>query len=199
MHSKNVNFFIVKVLVKSNKGGWEVTLISFLLFLSLLSSIIQYFFLHLAAKLIKVMDNAGDWLYIVFLIVALVGSFFKPKKKQKQRPTVILGQPGKAIIETKHPSKPQKSFWETLEEIENGETRAVPQKKEESLPIKKNNQPSPFLPPDDEANHPLINNSNNLLTKQDKQENTIQSTLELDNAAALRKAVIYSEILNRKY
>jgi hypothetical protein len=45
----------------------------------------------------------------------------------------------------------------------------------------------------------LINNSNNLLTKQDKQENTIQSTLEFDNAAALRKAVIYSEILNRKY
>ena len=29
LHSKNVNFFIVKVLVKSNKGGCEVTLIYF--------------------------------------------------------------------------------------------------------------------------------------------------------------------------
>jgi hypothetical protein len=30
LRSKNVNFFIVKVLVKSNKGGWEVTLIYFI-------------------------------------------------------------------------------------------------------------------------------------------------------------------------
>ncbi len=29
LQSKNVNFFIVKVLVKSNKGGCEVTLIYF--------------------------------------------------------------------------------------------------------------------------------------------------------------------------
>ena len=29
LYSKNVNFFIVKVLVKSNKGGCEVTLIYF--------------------------------------------------------------------------------------------------------------------------------------------------------------------------
>lgn len=29
LHTKNVNFFIVKVLVKSNKGGCEVTLIYF--------------------------------------------------------------------------------------------------------------------------------------------------------------------------
>jgi hypothetical protein len=32
LHSKNVNFFIVKVLVKSNKGGCEVTLIYFYTF-----------------------------------------------------------------------------------------------------------------------------------------------------------------------
>lgn len=145
------------------------------------------------------MDNAGDWLYIVFLIVALIGGILKPKKKQKQRPTVILGQPGKAIIETENSSKPQKSFWEKLEEIENGEIKTVPQKKEESLSLKKSIQPSPFLSPNDELNHPLINNSDNLLTKQNKQENTIQSPLDLDNAATLRKAVIYSEILNRKY
>ena len=33
LHSKNVNFFIVKVLVKSNKGGCEVTLIYFYTYL----------------------------------------------------------------------------------------------------------------------------------------------------------------------
>jgi hypothetical protein len=146
------------------------------------------------------MDNAGDWLYIVFLIVAVVGSLLKPKKKQKQRPTVILGQPGKAIVETETSPKPQKSFWETLEEIENGETKKIVAPPKKEIPsVRKKVQPSPFLSSTDEINHPMINNSNSILTKQNNQENAIQSTLDLDNAAALRKAVIYSEILNRKY
>lgn len=177
----------------------KLPLFTFIPFISSLSSTIQYFFLHLAAKLIKVMDNSGDWLYIVFLIVAVVGSLLKPKKKQKQRPTVILGQPGKAIVETEELPKPQKSFWETLEEIESGETKKAVVPKKEVPSVKKKIKPSPFLSSSDEIDHPSINNSNSILTKQDTQENAIHSTLDLDNAASLRKAVIYSEILNRKY
>ncbi|SEG08988.1 hypothetical protein SAMN05444001_114100 [Parabacteroides chinchillae] len=40
LHTKNVNFFIVKVLVKSNKGGCEVTLIYFYTSLLIYFSII---------------------------------------------------------------------------------------------------------------------------------------------------------------
>ena len=38
------------------------------------------------------MDNAGDWLYIVFLIIAGISSLFGSKNKKK-RPKQILGQP----------------------------------------------------------------------------------------------------------
>ena len=38
------------------------------------------------------MDNAGDWLYIVFLIIAGISSLFGSKNKKK-RPKQILGHP----------------------------------------------------------------------------------------------------------
>ena len=38
------------------------------------------------------MDNLGDWIYIVFLIVAAVSGLFSSKNKKK-RPTQVLGQP----------------------------------------------------------------------------------------------------------
>ena len=38
------------------------------------------------------MDNVGDWLYIVFLIIAAVSGLFSSKDKKKSRPD-ILGQP----------------------------------------------------------------------------------------------------------
>ena len=60
------------------------------------------------------MDNVGDWIYIVFLIVAAISGLFSSKNKKK-RPTQVLGQPG-------HDSYPEentssgKGFWEILEE-----------------------------------------------------------------------------------
>ena len=39
------------------------------------------------------MDNVGDWIYIVFLIVAAISGLFSSKNKKK-RPTQVLGQPG---------------------------------------------------------------------------------------------------------
>ena len=43
------------------------------------------------------MDNAGDWLYIVFLIIAGISSLFGSKNKKK-RPKQILGQPDREIV-----------------------------------------------------------------------------------------------------
>ena len=39
------------------------------------------------------MDNVGDWLYIVFLIIAAVSSLFSSKDKKKKSRPDILGQP----------------------------------------------------------------------------------------------------------
>ena len=107
------------------------------------------------------MDNAGDWLYIVFLIIAGISSLFGSKNKKK-RPKQILGQPDREIV-TNEDNVPDKGFWEILEEMQNPKpagNRLVVPSTEEEIPL---------------------------------------TDIEFDNAAELRKAVIYTEILNRKY
>ena len=65
------------------------------------------------------MDNAGDWLYIVFLVIAGISSLFSSKNKKK-RPKQILGQPDKDIV-TSEKEVPAKGFWEILEEMQKPE------------------------------------------------------------------------------
>ena len=57
------------------------------------------------------MDNVGDWLYIVFLIIAAVSGLFssKDKKKKKSRPD-ILGQPDREIVPNDQP-KASGRYW----------------------------------------------------------------------------------------
>ena len=70
------------------------------------------------------MDNLGDWLYIVFLIVAAVSGLFGSGKKKK-RQTEVLGRPDSEIEpETQKPA--QKSFWEMLEEMQEEKPKAKP-------------------------------------------------------------------------
>ena len=90
------------------------------------------------------MDNAGDWLYIVFLIIAGISSLFGSKNKKK-RPKQILGQPDREIV-TNEDNVPDKGFWEILEEMQNPK----PAKQPVPTPKRKKKQqqvadPSPFL------------------------------------------------------
>ena len=129
------------------------------------------------------MDNAGDWLYIVFLIIAGISSLFGSKNKKK-RPKQILGQPDREIV-TNEDNVPDKGFWEILEEMQNPK----PAKQPVPTPKRKKKQqqvadPSPFLAAEKVT---------------DKQSPAGNTDIEFDNAAELRKAVIYTEILNRKY
>ena len=131
------------------------------------------------------MDNAGDWLYIVFLIIAGISSLFGSKNKKK-RPKQILGQPDREIV-TNEDNVPDKGFWEILEEMQNPK----PVKQPVPTPKRKKKQqqvaaPSPFL-----AGERLVVPST--------EEEIPLTDIEFDNAAELRKAVIYTEILNRKY
>ena len=112
------------------------------------------------------MDNAGDWLYIVFLIIAGISSLFGSKNKKK-RPKQILGQPDREIV-TNEDNVPDKGFWEILEEMQNPK------------PVKQSPAGNRLVVPSTEEEIPLTD-------------------IEFDNAAELRKAVIYTEILNRKY
>lgn len=148
------------------------------------------------------MDNAGDWLYIVFLIVAGLTSLLGSKKKKKQ--TEVLGQPGKDIV-VESEQQPQKGFWEILQDMQE-EQKEPPRPVEKTIPSspKKNKQkqpkkaaPSPFLTAESAFNKPT--SANSIADMSMPEEENILADIAFDNAAELRKAVIYTEILNRKY
>lgn len=142
------------------------------------------------------MDNAGDWLYIVVLIIAGISSLFGSKNKKK-RPKQILGQPDREIV-TNEDNVPDKGFWEILEEMQNPK----PVKQPVPTPKRKKKQqqvaaPSPFLAAEKTAGRQSFA-GNRLVVPPAKEESPL-TDIEFDNAAELRKAVIYTEILNRKY
>ncbi|WP_075966699.1 hypothetical protein [Parabacteroides massiliensis] len=130
------------------------------------------------------MDNAGDWLYIVFLAIAGISSLFSSKNKKK-RPKQILGQPDKEIV-TSEKEVPAKGFWEILEEMQKPEPVKQPAA-----------APKPFLAGEKMADRQ--SSARNRLATPPAEEESPLTEIEFDNAAELRKAVIYTEILNRKY
>ena len=130
------------------------------------------------------MDNAGDWLYIVFLAIAGISSLFSSKNKKK-RPKQILGQPDKDIV-TSEKEVPAKGFWEILEEMQKPEPVKQPAA-----------APKPFLAGEKMADRQ--SSARNRLATPPAEEESPLTEIEFDNAAELRKAVIYTEILNRKY
>ena len=130
------------------------------------------------------MDNAGDWLYIVFLAIAGISSLFSSKNKKK-RPKQILGQPDKEIV-TSEKEVPAKGFWEILEEMQKPEPVKQPAA-----------APKPFLAGEKMADRQ--SSARNRLATPPAEEESPLTEIEFDNAAELQKAVIYTEILNRKY
>ncbi|RHU21624.1 hypothetical protein DXD68_23675 [Parabacteroides sp. TM07-1AC] len=137
------------------------------------------------------MDNLGDWIYIVFLIVAAVSGLFSSKNKKK-RPTQVLGQPEYEPAKEEH-APSGKGFWEILEEA-----TTPPEKKEKKKKKKEIRQPNPFLAAEQEIHKSKVSSSpiTNFPTEE---EHALLEDIEFNNAEELRKAVIYSEILNRKY
>lgn len=144
------------------------------------------------------MDNLNDWLYIVLLAIAGVSSLLSSKKK-KNRPTEVLGQPGAEIV-TQENSAPQKGFWEILEEMQQKEPEVKPQ----SVVSKKKNKKqkatttTPFLSAENELSGPSSQTIANMSILEEEEYNN-SPEIELSTVADLRKAVIYAEILNRKY
>ncbi|RHR37720.1 hypothetical protein DWX23_17795 [Parabacteroides sp. AF18-52] len=145
------------------------------------------------------MDNLGDWIYIVFLIIAAVSGLFSSKNKKK-RPTQVLGQPGHDTFPEENTSS-GKGFWEILEEVKNvspqqpAPVKATSGKKN----LKKEAQtPKAFLSAEKEIHQSKVSTSRPMAFPYEE-EHTMLEDIEFNNIEELRKAVIYSEILNRKY
>lgn len=145
------------------------------------------------------MDNLGDWIYIVFLIVAALSGLFSSKNKKK-RPTQVLGQPDYDTTK-EEPVPSDKGFWEILEEVTNerpkqkSATITIPDKKKNKKEIR---QPNPFLVAEQEIHKSKVSSSRPM-NFEAEEEHSLLEDIEFNNAEELRKAVIYSEILNRKY
>ena len=119
------------------------------------------------------MDNVGDWLYIVFLIVAGVSGLFNAKNKKKQVKPVQ--QPSKEIPGQPEETTPERSFWDIFEEEEEEPVAAPEQRIAEQTSL--HHRPAPSL----------------------QEENNRPTDFDFNSAVELRKVVIYAEILNRKY
>lgn len=145
------------------------------------------------------MDNLGDWIYIVFLVIAAVSGLFSSKGKKKH-PTQVLGQPEHDMIpEEQAPSG--KGFWEILEEVATPQQKIPAKEKSprsfKSKKAEKRTQ-SPFLTAEQEIQKSRVTSSLPVNFPTEEETSVLQD-IEFNNAEELRKAVIYSEILNRKY
>lgn len=154
------------------------------------------------------MDNLGDWLYIVFLIIAAVSGLFGSGKKKKQ-PKPKSAQPH-STVETSPDSKPAKGFWEILQEELNGPEQApAPTKKviakktitpPNTVKSKAYSTTTPFLA-GEKAAASIPQQQNAILMEEIDSDNhsITREDFNLQDIDEVRKAIIYSEILNRKY
>lgn len=137
------------------------------------------------------MDNLGDWLYIVFLAIAGLSSLLSSKKKKKH-PSPVSRHPEKE-------NEPEKGFWEILQEMQ--QPKPEPKKKQKPVVGKKQKAAvtpgyTPFLAGENENQKPLATQVS--MPAVPEEESDIPD-IGLNTITDLRKAVIYAEILNRKY
>ena len=128
------------------------------------------------------MEEFGDWIYIIVMVVVGISSMYSSaKKKQRQQQTQMPLPVPSAPSEPWHPTTPPTSK-------QKGRKQPPP------VPGQMNrHQPSTSTIPIVETN--TLSETH---TAQEE-ENTLAIALDFDEPEAFRKAVIYSEILHRKY
>jgi len=149
------------------------------------------------------MDNLGDWLYLVLLVIAGVSGLFNSGKKKKQQTEAKPHNPAEETM----PFPKKKSFWELLEEVSTEETakakkkvvpKATSKKQKERQPATKAN---PFLTAESVIHDSVTRDhkSEPIESGDEGMHGLSASDFHLSDLEEVRKAIIYSEILNRKY
>jgi hypothetical protein len=160
------------------------------------------------------MDNLGDWLYIVILIAIGISSIFSSAKKKRQ------------ATQTPRPSTPDtanrggdapkpKGFWELLEEMQGGGQaqeevfRPAPQpvvvtEKKKKTPEQRKKTQSSTLPSAYSREGTSVFNETSAGQSLDMINLSEEEAFALPadsfrTTDELKKAIIYSEILNRRY
>lgn len=149
------------------------------------------------------MDNAGDWLNIVIMVAAgIIGLLNSGKKKQRPTKAPQTSQQEPDIDEMneeedqEEPSS-EKGFWELLEEIQ--EKKEEPAQPEAPIPTPTASIPQPVYSFKDELStpaKPAEPDRSVAPTAEERDSGTETTFIDRDE---LRKAIIYTEILQRKY
>jgi hypothetical protein len=125
------------------------------------------------------MDEIGNWLYIVFIAIAVISSIFNAMKKKNQQPQTPVPAPKPPKQEYQSPPVPMKK------------TGKVPP------PIPEHIRHFPFDALLASAAATTNPDTGPILIEEI--EHVLAEELDLSDADAFRKAIIYSEIIHRKY
>ena len=127
------------------------------------------------------MDEFGDWVYIILMVVVGISSLFSSigKKKRQQQTQMPLPE----SVEPTESSYPAPS---------------APKKKERKLLPPVPGGPIKYQSYNADLAFPTIETQTEMFLMQEE-ENTLANELGLTDPDAFRKAIIYSEILKRKY
>lgn len=153
------------------------------------------------------MDNIGDWLYIVLLIIAGVSSMFGSGNKKKKRRVATPSEPS-GQAEPRPFSGWDMSDWETVEE----KRHAKPKKNRKTLHRPGFERPDAFQQKKAEIAAAYSTGNQPFLKGETPQAQDSLAVSPVEEAmlgvqpegvftdmAELRKAIICAEILNRKY
>ena len=172
-----------------DQGGCEVPLIVFIAFDSYISSSFysSIFCFHVSiilpifgsAKVIKLMDNLEDWLYIIFLVIAAISGLFSSKNKKRKR-SVMQPEPESGSMEADDSFEP---MLYPEPEYPPEPTIQVAQKIEPLTPSYQHMPSASSL-------------SSRKAMKEERAEDVEETYRDMDE---WRKAIIYAEIMNRKY
>lgn len=153
------------------------------------------------------MDNIGDWLYIVIIAVAGLSSLLSSGKKKKQAEQERRQQTPPDIVTPQTAS--DRDFWDELFKEQREERQVQPKpvvtkvsKKKKSIQNinTKVEKPEPFLQGESDIERAIRLQGNTRYSMfMEEEETPVVSASDFHDPEVMRKAVIYSEILNRKY
>lgn len=169
------------------------------------------------------MDNLGDWLYIVLLVIAGASSLFSSGKKKKRSSKPSVPPQGDFIPEEETPSSG--NFWELFDEqpAQPARRTAPPAPASSPMPVpsrssraKNTSQPADrqkkkkkTAPLSSSASSPFLKGENHFSNRVPEQsplrierveeEPGVMPENTFSDVSELRRAIICAEILNRKY
>jgi len=126
------------------------------------------------------MDEIGNWIYIIFIAVAVISSLYKSTKKKTAQQQTQMPDPA---------LPPQPSY--SIPPVPKEKRVKIPPPASEFIKNRPSKSPSLFS-----AAHPGVTTESIFVQEE---EHVLVDGLDLSDVDALRKAIIYSEIINRKY